>query len=48
MSILNDFELRLPQLPTEEEWINVINENEGLTKEATIVRAKGYNLLADF
>ena len=48
MSILHDFELRLPQLPTEEEWINVINEHEGPTKEAVIVRARGYNLLTDF
>jgi len=48
MSPLKELELRLPQLPTEEEWIAVINELEGLNREAAVVRAKGYNLLADF
>jgi hypothetical protein len=48
MPSLNDFELLLPQLPTEEEWIKTISELEGREKEAAIVRAKGYNLLADF
>ena len=48
MPPLNDFELHLPQLPTEEEWLNTISELEGLEKEAAIVRAKGYNLLSDF
>jgi hypothetical protein len=43
-----ELEIRLPQVPTEEEWIAVINELEGLNREAAIVRAKGYNLLADF
>ena len=48
MSLLTELEFRLPQLPTEEEWIAVINELEGLNREATVVRAKGYNLLVDF
>ena len=48
MPPLNDFELHLPQLPTEEEWIKAISELEGRKKKAAIVRAKGYNLLADF
>lgn len=48
MPSLNDLELHLPQLPTEEEWMKVINELAGREKEAAIVRAKGYNLLDDF
>ncbi len=45
---LGDLELQLPKLPTDEEWINAINELQGLEKEATNVRAKGYTLLAAF
>jgi hypothetical protein len=48
MSSIKDFDLLLPQLPTEEEWMEAIDGLKGLTKEATIARAKGYNLLADF
>jgi len=48
MPPLNDLELHLPQLPTEEEWMKTISELGGRVKEAAIVRAKGYNLLADF
>jgi hypothetical protein len=48
MRSLADLELLLPQLPTEEEWMKTISELEGSEKEAAIVRAKGYNLLADF
>jgi hypothetical protein len=47
MTSLKELKLILPQLPTEEKWIELINDLEGLTKEAAIVRAKGYNLLAD-
>lgn len=47
MSPLKELELRLPKLPTEEEWIAVINELEGLNREAAVVRARGYNLLVD-
>ncbi len=45
---LGDLELQLPKIPTDEEWTNVINELQGLEKEATVVRAKGYTLLAAF
>jgi len=48
MPPLNDLELHLPQVPTEEEWNKAISELEGRIKEAAITRAKGYNLLADF
>lgn len=48
MPSFSDLKLHLPQLPAHEEWMKTISELEGRDKEATIVRAKGYNLLADF
>lgn len=48
MASLNDLEIRLPQLPSEEEWMKAISELEGHEREAMILRAKGYNLLNDF
>lgn len=48
MASLNDLEIRLPQLPSEEEWMNAISELEGHEREAVIIRAKGYSLLNDF
>jgi hypothetical protein len=41
MTSLNDLELHLPKLPTEEEWSKAIRELEGRQKEAAIVRARG-------
>jgi hypothetical protein len=48
MASINDLGLHLPQLPTDDEWMKVINELTGCEKDAAIVRAKGYNLLSDF
>ena len=48
MPSMNDLTLLLPQLPSEREWMKTISELEGRSKESATVRAKGYNLLADF
>jgi hypothetical protein len=48
MLSLKGFELHLPNLPTEDEWLSAISGLEGLEKQASIVRARGYNLLTKF
>lgn len=48
MSALSDYNLVLPQIPSEEEWIEYVESLEGRERDISILRAKGYNLLADF
>lgn len=48
MSSLNDFDLILPPILSEAQWVAIINELDGCQKEAAILRAKGYNLLKAF
>ncbi len=48
MSVLSDYNLVLPQIPSHEEWIEYIESVEGQERDISILRAKGYNLLADF
>ncbi|MDD3847148.1 MAG: hypothetical protein PHC90_12435 [Syntrophorhabdaceae bacterium] len=47
MSVLSDFNLVLPQVPSENEWIEYIESTEGRERDISTLRAKGYNLLAD-
>lgn len=47
MSVLSDFNLVLPQVPSEDEWIEYIESTEGRERDISTLRAKGYNLLAD-
>jgi len=50
MSSLSDYDLILPQFPSEEEWRQAISELEalkGVAKDAAIVRVKGLNLLRE-
>ncbi len=48
MSPVNDFDLILPPIPSEAQWVAIINELHGCQKDAAILRAKGYNLLKEF
>jgi hypothetical protein len=47
MPKLKDLKLELPNIPTEEEFIDAINELEEPYKEAAIVRARGSNLIKE-
>lgn len=42
---LNEYDLNLPQVPSEEEWQEGIAKLKGLHREAIIVQAKGCNLI---
>lgn len=45
---LGEYNLVLPELPTEEEWLRSIADlDDGMAKHASIVRAKGSNLLKE-
>lgn len=47
MAAINELDLRLPRLPTHQEWERAVTEAEGpLAKKALAVRARGYSLLA--
>lgn len=47
MSVLSDYNLVLPRIPSDDEWIEYIESVEGREKDINTLRAKGYNLLAD-
>ncbi len=48
MSALSDYNLVLPQIPSEEEWIEYIESLESRERDIPTLRAKGYNLLTNF